>query len=107
MFDAHLTVLAASRALLSAGRRIEISSAMMPMTTRSSTRVKPARIWFDFRIIGFPSTSKELARAVDRVRLITDGLVQTDPAAVMGGFSNSGALRTSVILRSMITVLRK
>src|SRR5437660_7550567 len=32
MFARHLVVLACWRALLSAGRRIEISSAMMPMT---------------------------------------------------------------------------
>ena len=37
--DRHAVVLAAARARLSAGRRIEISSAMMPMTTRSSTSV--------------------------------------------------------------------
>src|SRR5258706_6141821 len=36
----HLVVLAARRALPRTGRRIEISKAMMPMTTRSSTRVK-------------------------------------------------------------------
>ena len=38
---AHLARLAVSRALFSDGSRIEISSAMMPMTTSSSTRVKP------------------------------------------------------------------
>src|SRR5437016_3758789 len=36
----HLVVLAARRALPRTGSRIEISRAMMPMTTRSSTRVK-------------------------------------------------------------------
>src|SRR4051794_15829136 len=36
---AHLTALADSRALLSAGRRIEINRAMMPMTTNNSTNV--------------------------------------------------------------------
>jgi hypothetical protein len=40
---AHLMVLADSRALLRAGRRMLISSAMMPITTRSSTRVKAER----------------------------------------------------------------
>ena len=34
---------AASRALPSVGSRMEISSAMMPMTTSSSTSVKPPR----------------------------------------------------------------
>jgi len=38
---AHFTRLACSRARFRAGRRIEISSAMIPMTTNSSTRVKP------------------------------------------------------------------
>src|SRR4051812_28981329 len=37
----HLTVWADARALFRAGRRIEISNAMIPMTTSSSTRVKP------------------------------------------------------------------
>src|SRR5262245_14843047 len=41
MLAEHEIVRAALRALPSAGRRIEISSAMMPMTTRSSTSVKP------------------------------------------------------------------
>src|SRR4051794_26135749 len=43
MFDRHLTAFAWSRALLSAGIRIAMSSAMMPMTTNSSTSVKPQR----------------------------------------------------------------
>src|SRR5689334_16342324 len=43
MLDRHLVVLACWRALLSAGSKIEISSAMMPMTTSSSTSVKPFR----------------------------------------------------------------
>src|SRR3954468_17599481 len=38
----HLTRSDCSRALLKAGTRIEISSAMMPMTTSSSTSVNPA-----------------------------------------------------------------
>src|SRR5687768_11621453 len=38
---AHFTRLACSRARLSDGSRILISSAMMPITTSSSTRVKP------------------------------------------------------------------
>src|SRR3954468_8773930 len=42
-FDPHFTRLAVSRARLSDGRRIEISSAMIPITTSSSTRVKPRR----------------------------------------------------------------
>src|SRR5688572_19127523 len=37
----HLVVLAARRALFSAGSKMAMSRAMMPMTTRSSTRVKP------------------------------------------------------------------
>src|SRR5687767_5264417 len=41
MFAAHLTVFAALRARPSVGRRLEISSAMMPRTTSSSTSVKP------------------------------------------------------------------
>src|SRR3954468_15179397 len=39
----HATERAPSRALLSAGRSIAISRAMMPMTTSSSTRVNAAR----------------------------------------------------------------
>src|SRR5437763_8058938 len=38
---AHLTRLACSRARFKDGSRMEISSAMMPITTSSSTRVKP------------------------------------------------------------------
>src|SRR2546423_437369 len=38
---AHFTRLACSRARLSDGSRIEISSAIMPITTSSSTRVNP------------------------------------------------------------------
>ena len=38
----HLTLLALSRARLSVGSRMLISNAMMPMTTKSSTSVKPA-----------------------------------------------------------------
>src|SRR5689334_24633112 len=40
-FEAHFTRLAVSRARLRDGSRIEISSAMMPITTSSSTSVKP------------------------------------------------------------------
>src|SRR5260370_34253732 len=43
MFAAHASVLAAERALLSAGRRIEINNAMIPMTTSSSTSVNACR----------------------------------------------------------------
>src|SRR5256885_2071377 len=39
----HCTFLAASRALLSVGRRMDMSRAMMPMTTSSSTSVNPVR----------------------------------------------------------------
>src|SRR4051794_35441131 len=39
--DRHLVVAAAFRALLSAGNRIAISNAMMPITTSNSTSVKP------------------------------------------------------------------
>src|SRR3954469_20014331 len=41
--DMQRTALACSRALLSAGMRMLMSSAMMPMTTSSSTRVKARR----------------------------------------------------------------
>src|SRR4051812_6584940 len=40
----HLTELAARRAPWREGRRMEISSAMIPITTRSSTRVKAFRV---------------------------------------------------------------
>ena len=46
---AHFTRLACSRARLSDGSRMEISSAMMPITTSSSTRVKP----FVLRVASF------------------------------------------------------
>src|SRR6476659_191561 len=41
MLLAHLTWRALSLALFRAGRRMDISKAMMPITTRSSTSVKP------------------------------------------------------------------
>jgi hypothetical protein len=41
IFEAHAMRVAASRAPFRAGNSIEIKSAMMPITTRSSTRVKP------------------------------------------------------------------
>src|SRR5687767_2776462 len=41
MLLVHSSRLAFSRAVLRAGRRTDIRMAMMPMTTRSSTRVKP------------------------------------------------------------------
>jgi hypothetical protein len=44
MLDWQATIRACWRALFSAGIRIEMSSAMMPMTTRSSTRVKAGRM---------------------------------------------------------------
>src|SRR3954463_7085203 len=44
-FARHFTVLAALRALLSEGSRIEISKAMMPITTKSSTSVNPRPVW--------------------------------------------------------------
>jgi hypothetical protein len=44
MFAMHLTWLACSRARLRAGIRMAISSAMMPITTSSSTSVKPLRL---------------------------------------------------------------
>jgi hypothetical protein len=40
-FAAHLIVLADSRALWSAGNRMLMSRAMMPITTNSSTSVNP------------------------------------------------------------------
>src|SRR4051794_5415892 len=40
-FDRQTVVFAARRALFSAGSRIPISTAMMPITTSSSTNVKP------------------------------------------------------------------
>src|SRR5436309_16095121 len=43
---AHLVRIDCSRALLSAGIKIEISTAMIPMTTRSSTRVNAAPLAF-------------------------------------------------------------
>src|SRR4051794_14098507 len=39
--ERHLDVLACWRARASAGRRMPISAAMMPITTSNSTRVKP------------------------------------------------------------------
>jgi hypothetical protein len=49
MFDIQTAAFACSLALLSAGIRIDISSAMMAMTTRSSMSVKA----FAFRLIIF------------------------------------------------------
>src|SRR2546423_13284043 len=46
----HLTLLAERRADWSVGSRIEISSAMMPMTTSSSTRVNARRPERDRRV---------------------------------------------------------
>src|SRR5438552_8630827 len=43
MLLAHCTVRACSRALASTGIKMAISRAMMPMMTRSSTRVNPLR----------------------------------------------------------------
>src|SRR3954447_358141 len=43
MLDAHTTRAAASLARLSAGNRTPISTAMIPMTTRSSTNVNAER----------------------------------------------------------------
>src|SRR5688572_30235195 len=44
MFELHATVYADARARLSAGNRMPISTAMMPMTTSNSTRVNPDRL---------------------------------------------------------------
>src|SRR5438105_5929277 len=41
MLERHLVRLALSRALLNAGSRIEISRAIIPMTTNNSTSVNP------------------------------------------------------------------
>ena len=43
-FDAGPSIALASRARDSAGSRMLISNAMIPMTTKSSTRVKPSRL---------------------------------------------------------------
>jgi hypothetical protein len=40
-FEEHLALRASSRTLFRAGSRIEINNAMIPMTTSSSTSVKP------------------------------------------------------------------
>src|SRR5438270_2249575 len=53
---AHLMVLADSRALLSAGSRMPINKAMIPITTKSSTSVKPPR---DVRCMGLLGFSKD------------------------------------------------
>jgi hypothetical protein len=56
------TLRAASRALFSAGSKIEIKSAMMPITTNNSTSVKPRAArerWtdnFDLRLMTAAST---------------------------------------------------
>src|SRR5690348_15194371 len=54
---AHFTWLAWSRTFCNAGSRIEISSPMIPMTTSSSTKVKPRTRWRACRrrIIDVPS----------------------------------------------------
>src|SRR5437868_5849090 len=49
-FAMHLTVLAALRALFKEGSRIEMSKAIMPITTSNSTSVKPRDV---FRICAF------------------------------------------------------
>src|SRR5688500_1402076 len=60
---AHFTRLACSRARLSDGSRIEISNAMMPITTSSSTRVKP----FAFREESFMTKLlSETSRGADQ-----------------------------------------
>ena len=49
-FAMHWVVRACVRALFRAGRRIEISIAMMPITTRSSTSVKARAVGGRFDI---------------------------------------------------------
>src|ERR1043166_2920545 len=43
MLEAHWTILACRRAAITLGKRMEIRTAMMPRTTRSSTSEKAAR----------------------------------------------------------------
>src|SRR5688572_14232420 len=56
--------LALARASVMTGRRIEISTAMMPMTTSSSINVKPdLRLWWCSNAIPGRSLSPPLSRA--------------------------------------------
>src|SRR5581483_5760854 len=58
--DAHCTICASRRALPSAGSRIAINSAMMAITTSSSTSVNPNGERFDFERIGLPRLLLEI-----------------------------------------------
>src|SRR4051812_25534401 len=67
--EAHLTRLARWRAVFRAGRRIAISTAMMAMTTRSSTKVKPTMTRFIFVI------TEPLERAVANMKCQKDAIL--------------------------------
>ena len=75
MFAAHFTVFAARRAFASDGSRIEINSAMIPITTSSSTSVKPLRRRM-FPATGFPRLDDTAARKKPMCDRIISGVGQ-------------------------------
>src|SRR5687768_4330261 len=75
---AQETVRAAARALPRAGRRMAIGRAMMPMTTRSSTRVKPRIVRLGLPFMSHPSFS-------DQKRSVTSALAAPGFVFGLGG----------------------
>src|SRR5690349_8065586 len=73
MVVAQVTVLACSRALLRAGRRMPISTAMMPITTSSSTRVNARTrlqvVLFVLVLIAMTASSA-VSRSRERISLL-------------------------------------
>src|SRR4051812_15175033 len=87
-FAAHLIVLAAPRALPSAGNNTEINTAMMPMTTSNSTRVN-ARILFRDMCVLLPSDAvlKGAAEPSSRAAELNAGLFEQDVASAKVGLA--------------------
>src|SRR5581483_4653667 len=78
--EAQDTFFAASRALLSDGSRIEISSAMIPMTTSNSTSVNPPnRLPLCLSMIGPVSGARWLRKGVEMDRLQQGAVASSCP----------------------------
>src|SRR3982751_6268250 len=94
----QLVLRACLRALPSAGRRIEISSAMMPMTTRSSTSVKAAR-----RVGRLRMNVSECEGANEEPRDVNCNAARSSDAGILNG----PAWRAHVILRGTSEVFHR
>src|SRR5215218_4988301 len=105
----HCTAFACSRARLRAGIRIDMRTAMMPMTTRSSTRVNPLRLdnmtCLDKQDVLLRRSAGRGSQALTPL-LDPQGLDRQTPPEVTSLILTSPGLLTSALIRTIAAILR-